>query len=169
MSSHVVPILNTNDAIVYPQPVHDDFEINIADNDCLAAKLASMLHTDLVIMMSDVKGVYNRAPSQSGAYLLSKLNPFRDLGSVNFGDKSNLGTGGMQSKIGSAAYALRHDSSVVICSGKQPNAIVDILAGKKVGTLLTNEISSLTTEHTAINGIIFIYAFFKNKERRILI
>jgi delta-1-pyrroline-5-carboxylate synthetase len=66
------------------------------DNDSLAARLAAEVSADLLILMSDVDGMYTRPPGQDGARLVSTFTP--DM-SVTFGGKSKVGTGGMDSKV----------------------------------------------------------------------
>lgn len=157
MDAKIVPILNTNDAISYPPEKSRDFEgaLNINDNDSLAAKLATMINSDLLLIMSDVNGVYNFPPSEPGSRLLDHFCPKTDKKLVNFGQKSNVGTGGMESKLIAAEYALKNDCSVLICNGKQQNAIVDSLNGKKIGTFFSNQPngSLATVENLAIKGL----------------
>lgn len=156
MEAKIVPILNTNDAIGYPPELTKDVDgaLNINDNDSLSAHLASMIKSDLLLLMSDVNGVYNRPPNEPGSRLLDTLCPAEDKNMLNFGQKSNVGTGGMESKITAAEYALKNDCSVIICNGKQQNAIVDCLNGKKVGTFFTNEPvpSIVSVENMAISS-----------------
>ena len=86
--------------------------------------------------MSDVDGIYDRPPSSEGARVLSTFVP-EDLGKVTFGAKSDVGTGGMESKVKSALWALEHGSSVVICNGMRHNSIRKIVDGQKIGTFFT--------------------------------
>lgn len=156
LDAKIVPILNTNDAIEYPPEQTKDIEgsLNINDNDSLAAKLATLIDSDLLLIMSDVEGVYNRHPSEQGARLLSSFSTRNDLKQISFGEKSTVGTGGMESKINAAAFAVNNNCSVIICNGKQQNAIVDCVKGKKVGTFFTNDtsVNSANIETMAIDG-----------------
>lgn len=156
MDAKIVPILNTNDAIGYPPELTKDVDgaLNINDNDSLSAHLASMVKSDLLFLMSDVNGVYNCPPDQPGSRLMETFCPADDKNLINFGEKSNVGTGGMESKIIAAEYALKNDCSVIICNGKQQNAIIDCIKGKKVGTFFTNEFipSIVNVENLAIDS-----------------
>lgn len=72
--------------------------ISIKDNDSLAAMLAAEVHADLLILMSDVDGIYTAPPSQEGAKLLWTFTPGMQ-NVIQFGRKSRVGTGGMDSKV----------------------------------------------------------------------
>ena len=156
MKAGIVPILNTNDAVAYPpnQPTENNLTetINVNDNDSLSAKLASMVKSDLLLLLSDVDGVYNKPPSEPGSKLINSFNPAQQKNSIAFGEKSNVGTGGMESKIKAAEFALNHDCNVIICNGKVANAISDSIKGNKVGTFFTNEVSNVSIETIAMNG-----------------
>lgn len=141
-AADIVPILNSNDAISYPpEEISRDIEgssFKINDNDSRAAKLATRIRSDLLLIMSDVDGVYDRHPAEEGATLLSTFVPELHQKVIRFGEKSNVGNGGMESKIRAACYALENDCTVVICNGKLQNSIVDCVNGKNVGTLFSN-------------------------------
>lgn len=149
ISLNIVPIINTNDAVAPPPQVDEDLTgnlvksgkpsnrpvISIKDNDSLAARLAAQLHADLLILMTDVDGLYTRPPDQDGARLIDTYVPSAN-DEIQFGGKSRVGTGGMDSKSKAATWALDHGVSVVICNGLQDNAIKDIVAGRRVGTFI---------------------------------
>lgn len=102
--------------------------------------------------MSDVDGLYNNPPDEADSYILHTYNP-NNHELVNFGEKSNVGTGGMATKIEAATWALKNDCSVVICNGELENAIVDTLKGKNIGTFFTDEtIGNATPQTLAVNG-----------------
>lgn len=159
LEANIVPILNTNDAISYPPETTKDvpnLAININDNDSLAAKLATLVHSDLLLIMSDVDGVYDRHPSETDARLISSFVPKVHRSVISFGEKSNVGTGGMESKITAAMFAVNNDCSVVICNGKLQNAIVDTVNGKKIGTFFTNDlgVNTMSVENLALQGLV---------------
>lgn len=144
ISLNVVPIINTNDAVMPPMFIVDQEVsgtgkkkgIKIKDNDSLAALLAAEIHADLLILMSDVDGIYNKPPWEDGARLMpTYTSADKDL--IKFGQKSKVGTGGMDSKVNAATWALDRGVSVVICNGTQDKAIKHILTGRKVGTFFT--------------------------------
>lgn len=98
--------------------------------------LAAEVQADLLILMSDVDGIYNKPPWEDGARLMhTYTSSDRDL--IQFGKKSKVGTGGMDSKVSAATWALDRGVSVVICNGTQEKAIKTIIDGRKVGTFFT--------------------------------
>jgi delta-1-pyrroline-5-carboxylate synthetase len=117
--------------------------LNITDNDSLAARISVEIGADLAILMSDVDGIYDRPPAHEDARVLHTFVP-EDLGKITFGTKSDVGTGGMESKVKSAMWALEHGSSVVICNGMKHNSIRKIIDGQKVGTFFTQAIPDAT-------------------------
>lgn len=147
---NIVPILNTNDAIA--SKPGKDLEvkgmITINDNDSLAARLAVLVESDLLILMSDVSGVYDKPPNETDSHLMHTFNPKQKQGEILFGEKSNVGTGGMESKIAAASWALEHNCSVVICNGQQENAITDTIHGKQIGTFFSYDENASTNSMT---------------------
>ncbi|XP_073955731.1 delta[1]-pyrroline-5-carboxylate synthase isoform X2 [Choristoneura fumiferana] len=145
ISLNIVPIINTNDAVSPPMFVHDDTVvpgtgkkgIGLKDNDSLSALLAAEVQADLLIMMSDVDGIYNKPPWEDGARILHTYSA-KDKDTVEFGTKSKVGTGGMDSKVNAATWAMARGVSVVICNGMQEKAIKTIISGRKVGTFFTD-------------------------------
>ncbi|BFZ02144.1 hypothetical protein BsWGS_05182 [Bradybaena similaris] len=134
---NIIPIVNTNDAVAGPPEQDIDLAgvISVKDNDSLAARLASELQSELLILMSDVNGLYTSPPGMPDSRLLSTYCP--DTDQVIIAGKSRVGTGGMDSKVKAATYALDRNCSVVICNGCEENAIINIVKGKKVGTFFT--------------------------------
>merc|ERR1711970_678180 len=120
--------------------------LNITDNDSLASRVAVDINADLAILMSDVDGIYDRPPKDDGAQLLHYFNP-KNTNKIKFGDKSNFGTGGMESKVKSAGFALDHGCSVIICNGMKYNTIRSIMAGENIGTMF----SPLEVEGTSVS------------------
>lgn len=151
---NIIPIINTNDAVSSPQ-LEDQgpsAEVGITDNDSLAAHLAVQADADLLLMMSDVDGLYTQPPHQDGAKLLHTYNPAFN-GTIKFGAKSKAGLGGMESKIKAATWALERGVSVVIGSGFEEMAITRIVQGKRVGTFFTEHRSkTLSLESLAANA-----------------
>jgi len=137
MALNIIPVINTNDAVSPPPQDNADNlngTLNITDNDSLASTIAVDVNADLAILMSDVEGIYDKPPKEDGAKLLHYFNP-KNTNLLKFGEKSNFGTGGMESKVTSASYALSNGCSVVICNGMKYNTIRNIMAGQNVGTM----------------------------------
>ncbi|XP_049872427.1 delta-1-pyrroline-5-carboxylate synthase isoform X2 [Pectinophora gossypiella] len=147
ISLNIVPIINTNDAVSPPMYIQDDSivpgtgkkGIGLKDNDSLSALLAAEIQSDLLIMMSDVDGIYNKPPWEDGAKMMHTYTS-KDRDQVEFGKKSKVGTGGMDSKVNAATWAMARGVSVVICNGMQENAIKTIITGRKVGTFFTDHV-----------------------------
>jgi glutamate 5-kinase len=123
-----VPIINENDAIATE-------ELTYGDNDHLAALVTSMLGADLLVMLSDVEGMLDRPPSDPAARLVSRVEDpdMVDVGRIG-GAGSNVGSGGMRTKIGAAQVAVRTGSHVVIADARRSDVIVDAAAGVELGT-----------------------------------
>ncbi|XP_034067112.1 delta-1-pyrroline-5-carboxylate synthase isoform X1 [Gymnodraco acuticeps] len=139
---NIVPIINTNDAVVPPPEPNSDLQgvISIKDNDSLAARLAVEMKADLLIALSDVEGLYDSPPGTDDAKLLDIFYP-GDQHTITYGTKSRVGIGGMEAKVKAALWALQGGTSVVIANGTHPkvtgHVITDIVEGKKVGTFFS--------------------------------
>uniref|UniRef100_W8BEN1 Delta-1-pyrroline-5-carboxylate synthase n=1 Tax=Ceratitis capitata TaxID=7213 RepID=W8BEN1_CERCA len=151
ISLNIVPIINTNDAVSPPMFLKDDDlpvgskkGIAIKDNDSLSAMLSAEVQADLLILMSDVDGIYNKPPWEDGAKLMHTYTS-NDRHVIEFGKKSKVGTGGMDSKVKAATWALDRGVSVIICNGMQEKAIKTIIAGRKVGTFFTESTEGFST------------------------
>ena len=125
----VIPILNENDSIATD-------EIIIGDNDTLGAIVATTLEADLLIILSDIDGLYTADPHKdSNAVLLHKVSEITpEIENMTGGAGSNLGTGGMATKIKAAKIANAAGTDVVIANGSNPDIIYDIIDGKEIGT-----------------------------------
>ena len=137
----LIPIINENDAISanegYTEPGV------FSDNDSLAALIASNVGAELLLIMTDVHGLYDRPPHQDGAKLVQTLHPSvwvksRKTNSKQIGEKSSQGRGGMEAKINAAITALDGGvSNVIVVSGRVPNTLVKACCGENIGTLIT--------------------------------
>ncbi|XP_035514538.1 delta-1-pyrroline-5-carboxylate synthase [Morone saxatilis] len=139
---NIVPIINTNDAVVPPPEPNSDLQgvISIKDNDSLAARLAVEMKADLLIALSDVEGLYDSPPGTDDAKFIDIFYP-GDQQSITYGTKSRVGIGGMEAKVKAALWALQGGTSVIIANGTNPkvtgHVITDIVEGKKVGTFFS--------------------------------
>ncbi|KAF7286716.1 hypothetical protein GWI33_004340 [Rhynchophorus ferrugineus] len=141
LSLRVIPVLNTNDAVL-PQPNTPCPTlckgIVLSDNDSLAAMLASETKTDLLLLLSTIDGVYDKKPDDPNAKLLYTFTEAHKK-AIEYGATSNVGLGGMESKVSSSLWALDHGVSVVICNGMKQDAIKTVLSGKKFGTIFAHK------------------------------
>ena len=119
-----VPVVNENDATATD-------EITFGDNDALAAQVAVLLRARLLVLLTEVDGVYSRAPGTPGAELLSEG---RDAGEAVLGAASPLGRGGMRSKVLAAELAAAAGIPTVIAAGTGASVLEPILAGEQRGT-----------------------------------
>ncbi|KAH6762711.1 delta1-pyrroline-5-carboxylate synthase 1 [Perilla frutescens var. hirtella] len=135
LSLKVVPIFNENDAVSTRKAPYEDASGIFWDNDSLAALLALELKADLLVLLSDVDGLYSGPPSDPHSELIHTYIKERHEGLITFGDKSRVGRGGMTAKVKAAVYAAYAGIPVVITSGFVAGNILKVLGGKRVGTL----------------------------------
>jgi len=123
----VLPIVNENDTVATS-------EIRFGDNDRLAALAAHLVHADLLLLLSDVEGLYDGHPAEPGTSLLSEVTSPADLADVRIGSagSAGVGTGGMETKVESARIATGAGIPVVLAAAGHAGAA---LAGEEVGTL----------------------------------
>jgi len=105
------------------------------DNDSLAGLLAMELKADLLVLLSDVEGLYSGPPSDPKSKLIHTYVKEKHQGEITFGDKSRLGRGGMTAKVNAATCAADAGIPVVITSGKATDNILKVLQGERIGTL----------------------------------
>ena len=132
LSMGVLPIVNANDTV-------STDELGFSDNDTLSAQVACLTDSDMLIILSDIDGLYDADPRiEPNANLLSEVNPFsKELESMASGSGSFLGTGGMITKVYAAKAAAAAGIDTIIASGEDPGVLFDIMDGKPIGTLLT--------------------------------
>ncbi|KOF56167.1 MULTISPECIES: glutamate 5-kinase [Clostridium] len=130
LKKSIIPIVNENDATIVE-------EIKFGDNDTLSAHVASLIGADLLILLSDIDGLYNCNPrTNPDAILISKVDEITtEIEDSAEGAGSNLGTGGMFTKIKAAKIATEAGASMIIANGEAQNVIVDLLNYKNIGTL----------------------------------
>ncbi|MBE6933916.1 MAG: glutamate 5-kinase [Ruminococcaceae bacterium] len=130
----VLPIINENDTIATN-------EIVIGDNDTLAAMVSRSIRADLLVLLSDIDGLYTADPHyHADAVLLSRVTKVDDKILALAGVSSTTqGTGGMVTKLHAAEICLSCDCDMVIANGSRPENLYDILDGKAVGTTFSRK------------------------------
>jgi len=132
LSLGIVPLLNENDAVSANQG-YQTFGNTFSDNDSLAALVSIEMSAQLLILLTDVPGVYDRPPNEPGAEL---IDIFTLSSSFKVGEKSLQGRGGMSAKVDAALNAIKGGvHAVVIAAGKDTHVIGQIINKEKVGTL----------------------------------
>ena len=131
----VVPVINENDSVSVD-------EIKIGDNDTLAALTASLWNADLMIVLSDIDGVFDKDPkTDSGAELIELVgNAEKLLSTIDTGGMSTFGTGGIVSKIEAAAKVNKYGIPMLLLNGSTENIIRESLQGNAKGTLFVGTI-----------------------------
>ncbi|PIA54602.1 hypothetical protein AQUCO_00900873v1 [Aquilegia coerulea] len=135
LALRVIPIFNENDAISTRIAVYEDSSGIFWDNDSLAALLATELKADLLILLSDVEGLYSGPPSEANSKLIHTYIKETHQGGITFGDKSRVGRGGMTAKVKAAVHAAYAGVPVIITSGYATDNIIKVLQGERIGTL----------------------------------
>lgn len=129
-----IPVINENDTVATE-------EIVIGDNDTLAAIVAKSTNADLLILLSDIDGLYTADPHKCpDAKIIEKVTKIDEKITALAGGKgTSLGTGGMVTKLNAAKICLDSGCDMVIANGNNPLNIYDILDGKPVGTKFTEK------------------------------
>lgn len=131
----VIPIFNENDAVSTRKAPYEDSSGIFWDNDSLSALLALELKADLLILLSDVDGLYNGPPSDPLSKLIHTYIKEKHQNEITFGDKSRVGRGGMTAKVKASVHAADAGIPVIITSGNAAENLTKILQGQRIGTL----------------------------------
>lgn len=125
----VLPVINENDTVATA-------EISVGDNDTLSALTAVNISADLLVLLSDIDGLYSADPHiDKSAKLISVVKEIMpELESKAGGSVSGVGTGGMATKIHAAKLCMAAGCDMVIANGAAPEVLYDIVAGKPAGT-----------------------------------
>jgi glutamate 5-kinase len=134
LSQGVIPIINENDAVVVD-------EIKVGDNDTLSALVSSLVKADLLILLSDINGLYDDNPNTNPE---AELIPFvasitQEIERIASKAGSKLGTGGMSTKISAAKIAMASGTAMVIANGSSVGILQDIVGCREVGTLFKSK------------------------------
>lgn len=132
VSQGVIPIINENDTVAI-----DELELEVGENDSLAAIVAQIAKADLLIIMSDIDGLYDKDPHKyDEAELIPVVNEITDeIRGLAGGAGTKLGTGGMITKINAVEIAYEAGIDVVLMNGQHPKALYDLFEDKQVGTI----------------------------------
>lgn len=125
----VLPVINENDSIATA-------EIKVGDNDTLAAIVACSVQAELLILLSDIDGLFTAdprtSPDAARIPIVREITP--ELEAMAKGAGTSLGTGGMATKLHAAGLVMAQGCDMVIANGSSPECLYDILDGKDVGT-----------------------------------
>lgn len=130
----VVPVINENDTVAVE-------EIRFGDNDSLAATVATALDADLVVVLSDIEGLYTADPrTDEAAELLESVSKLsEDIEKSAGGVGSRNGSGGMVTKLSAARVLMAAGIPMVLCDGHREHAVRDVAHGEHVGTTFFDE------------------------------
>jgi len=133
---NAVPIVNENDTVRV-----DELQRNVGDNDRLAAVVTNLLRAPLLVLLSDVEGLFDGDPRSASAKVVPVVDDINDdvLAMVDRRTDGGpqLSTGGMASKLAAARIATTAGENVVVANGLRANVLSHILAGEPIGTLFT--------------------------------
>ena len=127
----VIPVINENDTVAI-----DELELEVGENDSLAATVAALADADLLIIMSDIDGLYDGDPRKDdGASLIPVVEEITDeIRELAGGSGTALGTGGMRTKINAAEIANRNGIDMIIINGKNPDNLYWLFETGEMGT-----------------------------------
>lgn len=130
----VVPIINENDTVCVE-------EIKIGDNDMLAAHTTVLWGGDLLVLLSDIDGVYNKNPQDNpDAYLIEEIRDIDKLeDNISTENKSSFGTGGMVTKIKAARKVTKYGADLVVAKGKKENILLDLFTNDGLGSIFISK------------------------------
>lgn len=134
LDENVIPIINENDSVSVD-------EFSIGDNDTLASLTSNLWSADLLVLMSDIDGLYNISPKKDkNAKLIKEVDDLDEImDKIDVTGKGKIGTGGMETKINAAKSVSRFGTSLLLVNGKTPDILTDILGGEDAGTIFVTE------------------------------
>ncbi len=126
----VIPIMNENDPISI-----NEIGPSFGDNDALSAMIASKIKADLLVILTNVDGLYDKDPSSKGAVLIKEVKNITKKIEAMRGKASDLGIGGMKTKVEAAKTAIKAGTDVVIANGRKEDILTKIVSGEDIGTI----------------------------------
>ena len=151
LAQRVIPIINENDSVAVDELDH---RTTFGDNDQLSALVAKQIDADLLMVLSDIDGLYDRDPNRhSGAALIPEITHLsaKILAGAG-GSSTRFGTGGMVTKLKAAQTMMRAGKQMVLASGRDPRIILRIVAGEPVGTWFGNVLEQVSPDNQASNS-----------------
>ncbi len=141
LNKGIIPVVNENDTVAVE-------EIKVGDNDNLSAMVANLIEADLLILLSDIDGLYTDDPSKNRSAKLVPLVEKIDAGVERFAKKSGseLSTGGMFTKLQAAKKCVSSGIIMVICNGEEPGILKEIFEGTFKGTLFLPKKNAMTNK-----------------------
>lgn len=130
LDEHVIPIINENDSVSVD-------ELSIGDNDKLASLTSNLWAADLLVLMSDIDGLYNISPKvDKNAKLIREVHDIDEIrDNVDISGKGKIGNGGMETKIDAAETVSKFGTSLLLINGKTPDILTKISEGEEAGTI----------------------------------
>ncbi|HEX3998521.1 MAG TPA: glutamate 5-kinase [Pirellulales bacterium] len=135
-----VPVINENDTVSV-----EELQTTFGDNDRLAAMVTNLIRAPLLVLLSDVEGLYDGEPSDRSNVIPTVTRLDESIWALVHDRATGLSKGGMASKLKAASMAVSAGENVVIASGKQPGTLARILAGEPVGTLFVAQGESVSS------------------------
>ncbi|MGI5935430.1 MAG: glutamate 5-kinase [Oscillospiraceae bacterium] len=131
----IIPIVNENDSVSYVE-IESEHKV-FGDNDTLSAIVSVLCRAKMLVLLSDIEGLYESNPRENpNARLIREIRKIDDeIRALAGGSGSNRGTGGMITKLQAAEIAMARGIDMVITNGQYPERLADIIDGKPVGTL----------------------------------
>lgn len=126
----IIPIINENDPISI-----NEIGPSFGDNDNLSALISSKIKSDLLVILTNVDGLYNKDPKQKGAVLIKEVKEITKGVEAMSGKASDLGIGGMKAKVQAAKTSTKAGTSVIIANGRSENVLLRAISGEDIGTI----------------------------------
>lgn len=134
LKDSVVPIINENDPVSVDELDH---HTTFSDNDELSAQVATRISADLLIVLSDIDAFYDKDPHKypdaKPIHNVDEVTP--ELEQAASGSSTKFGTGGMVTKLRAATTIMKANQKMVLCNGRDPKIIFNILDGEQIGTV----------------------------------
>jgi glutamate 5-kinase len=146
LSLNTLPIINENDTVstseLEPEKSKANRKVNFGDNDKLSALVASKIEADLLIILTDVEGLYSTDPHvDPQAKLITEVNDIdailEEIGDGKGAEPSKLGRGGIKTKLAAAKIAAQSGCATIVAGGKVPQILTRLFEGEELGTLFT--------------------------------